>query len=168
MNQRIDPRTGKTLPPIAVLEFAARLPDSAVDGDEEIAEWNAQLIPAREHWQGLCKSFDVIRFKIEGLLREVEEIQAEVSAIEDKRPAAIADALLADDNFCADDKLLTRRAALSLRAERIALAKTALERRQHEAERPVELAANIVRDLEGKIAERRRELKLSEAGRRCV
>lgn len=165
--KRIDPKTGKALDPIEVLEAAARMGDGEVADDAELTRMLSDLDAAKVTWRRAAAEFDTVRFLIEGLPDRIASLEAEVADIDQRRPSAIAAALLADDGFTADDDLLSRRAALLLNIERLRLAKPAIEAEAQRRNRLVGQAANPVQSLEDAIDRRRRELKMAEARRRC-
>lgn len=166
MSTRTD-RNGKPLPPIEILETAASIADSEVAGDAELTRMLADLDAAKATWRRAAAEFDTVRFLLEGLPAQIAGLEAEVAALNERRPAAIASALLADGDFSADDELLARRAGLLLNIERLRIAKPALEAEAQRRNRTLGQAANPTQNIEDAIDKRRRELKLAEARRRC-
>lgn len=165
--KRIDPKTGRPLEPIEVLEEIQRIKDREVDGDAALSKMLADLDAAKVTWRRAAAEFDTVRFLLEGLPDRISRLEAEVADIEQRRPSAIAAALLAAGSFTADDELLARRAALLLNIERLRLSQTYLEAEALRRNRLVGQAANPVQSLEDAIDRRRRELKLAVARRRC-
>ena len=165
--KRIDQRTGKPLEPIEVLEEMQRIGNQEIDGDAELTRMLSDLDRAKATWRRAAAEFDVVRFQLEGLPAQIAGLEAEVAALNERRPAAIASALLADGDFSADDELLVERDALLRQVERLTLAWPSLDAESQRRNRTLGQAANPVQSLEDSIDKRRRELKLAEARRRC-
>jgi len=165
--KRIDPKTGKALEPIEVLESAASIADSEVDGDAALSKMLADLDAAKATWRRAAAEFDSIRFVLERIPGQIAGLEAEVADIDQQRPSAIAAAILSGGDFEAHDSLLSRRAELLLKIERLRIAKPALEADAQRRNRLVGQAANPAQNIEDAIDKRRRELKLAEARRRC-
>lgn len=165
--KRLDPKTGKALEPIEVLEEIQRIGNQEIDGDAELMRMLSDLDRAKSTWRRAASEFDTVRFLLEGLPAQIAGLEAEVAALNERRPAVVAAALLADGDFKADDELLSRRAELLLNIERLHIAKPALEAEAQRRNRIVGQAANPAQNIEDAIDKRRRELKLAEARRRC-
>lgn len=155
------------MPPIEILETAASIADSEVDGDAALSKMLADLDSAKATWRRAAAEFDTVRFLLEGLPAQIAGLEAEVAALNERRPAVVAAALLADGDFSADDELLVERDALLRQVERLTLARPSLEAEAQRRNRTLGQAANPVQSLEDQIDKRRRELKLAEARRRC-
>ena len=166
MSTRTD-RNGKPLPPIQILEEMQRIGNQEIDGDAELTRMLSDLDRAKATWRRAAAEFDTVRFLLEGLPAQIAGLEAEVAALNERRPAVVAAALLAHGRFTADDELLARRAELLLNIERLRIAKPALEAEAHLRNRLVGQAANPAQNIEDAIDKRRRELKLAEARRRC-
>ncbi len=165
--KRIDPKTGRPLEPLEVLEEVQRIENHEIDGDAELSKMLADLSVAKVTWRRAAAEFDTVRFMLEGLPDRISSLEAEVAALNERRPAVVASALLADGRFKADDELLVERDALLRQVERLTLARPSLEAEAQRRNRLVGQAANPVQSLEESIDKRRRELKLAEARRRC-
>ncbi|MDP3537440.1 MAG: hypothetical protein Q8S26_01915 [Azonexus sp.] len=167
MNAR-HPRTGKSLPRYEVLELAAKLNDSEVDADPQLQAWLSELTKAKVIWHAAIADFDVIRFRVAAIPSEIEKAKAEISEIEAKRPSIIAQATLGNGDFSSDEELIKRRSELLLKIERITLSAPAIDSVMRQKNAVVAETARPVQSIEDSIAERRRELKLAEAERRCA
>lgn len=163
---KIDSRTGKALPTLAVLEEVARITDTEVDGDAEIQRMLAELNKATAAWQAAIKDFDLIRFRVSAIPAEIEKAQAEIAEIDEQRPAVIASAILNDDDYSADDALIKRRAALLLHIERLSLSVPSIEAVARQKNTVVARTAGPVQSLGEDIANRRKALKLALAEQR--
>ena len=150
----------------SVREEFSSITDSDVDGDKQIAKWKIQLEAASARTQAANEQHDRVRSVLGKLQGEIDQARSRIEEIDGQRADVIAAALIDDGDFSKDDELQASRLGFERHAERLTLARPALERLQRQKYRAIELANNPGSALEDQINHRRDELKLRLARRR--
>ncbi|HMZ55446.1 MAG TPA: hypothetical protein PKL28_04365 [Rhodocyclaceae bacterium] len=143
--------------------------ETLFDTSPQLAELFARLVEAKQPWQQAITASDSVRFKLEGIAGEVEFLRYEAAELDQQRPEVVGRIVVAGgDEFAADDELLARRAQLLLKAERLALARPALEQEFLSHQRRAEVEARNVMEIQDQIETLRHQLRLAAAKRQAA
>jgi len=143
-----------------------KINDSEVDRDKQIVGLKLQLDEARAKLHSANQKHDRIRAILGHLQSDIDQARNQITEIDAQRAEVIATALITDESFSADEKLITRRLDLERQVERLTIARPALESRQRVQNREISIASEPCTAIEKRITDRRDTLKLMEARRR--
>ena len=144
-----------------------RIDDAEFDHDGQIMSLKLRLGAAQSKLRSANQTHDQIRSILGRLQGDIDEAKREIQDLDAQRSEVIASALIEETDFAADEELIARRSDLQLKAERLLLARPALESQQRAQAREVAVANNPCIAIEEQIGARRDALKLLEARRRC-